>query len=147
MGPSIHREQRLISVSEAEALAILACSYASCQCKELKTLKVVFGNLDEMIAELKEKEITEVRVDALFREKRIEHGIFILKAFVTAGALLKNGLVGHFERVIFKNVRPLREEEIEPIIQETLEAEKELKKDLVEQSFTVRNGYFGEAVS
>ena len=108
----------------------------------------MFVNLDEMIAELKEKEITEVRVDALFKEKRTgNHGILSLKAFVTVGAILESGQVAHFENVVFSNLKPFRKEEVDPIIQETLQSENEIKESIAEQGFTVRNGYFAEAVS
>jgi hypothetical protein len=116
--------------------------------KELKTLKVVFGELEEMLSELKEKEITEVRVDALFQEKNTENqGILFLKAFVSVGAMLKKGLVAHFEEVIFKNLKPLLKQDVEPVIRQTLQAENEIKQSLAGQGFTVRDGYFAEAVS
>lgn len=110
-------------------------------------MKIVFVNLDEMIAELKEKGISEVRIDALFQEKNINQGIVVLKAFVVAGAILKNSIIAHFEKVVFKNLKPFRKEEVAPIIQETLQAENEIKESIAEQGFTVRDGYFAEAVS
>ena len=111
-------------------------------------MKIVFAKLDEMIAELEEKQITEVRVDALFQEKRVgEHGIPFLKAFVTVGAILESDQVAHFEEVIFKNLKPFTKEDVDPIIQDTLQSENEIKTSLAERSFTVRNGYFAEAVS
>jgi len=110
-------------------------------------LKIVFGNLEEMLAELKEKEITEIRVDALFQERGVNQGLVVFKAFVTVGAILENASVGHFEKVIFKNLRPFRNEEVEQIIRDTLKAENEIKQSLAAENFTVRNGYFAEAVS
>jgi len=116
--------------------------------KELKTLKIVFGKFDEMVAELKEKEITELRVDALFQEKKTSNqGIVVLKAFVTVGAILESDQVAHFENVLFKKLKPFNDVDVEPIIRETLKAENAIKQNLAEQGFTVRNGYFGEAVS
>ena len=129
-------------------MTILACSGANCQYKGLKNLKIVFAKLDEMLAELKEKGITELRVDALFQEKKTSNqGIFVLKAFVAVGAMLKDGLVAHFEEVVFKNLKPLLKQDVEPIMQQTLQTENEIKQDLGAEGFTVRNGYFAEAVS
>jgi len=111
-------------------------------------LRIVFGKLDEMIAELKEKEIKELRIDALFQEKKTNnHGVFAFKAFVTLGAVLRDGLVAQFEEVVFQNLKPFGKEGLEPIIRQTLQAENQIKQNLAEQGFSVRNGYFAEAVS
>jgi len=116
--------------------------------KELKTLRITFGQLDEMLAELKEKGIKELRVDALFKEKKTENpGILLLKAFVTVGAILKDSIIAHFEEVVFKNLKPLRKEDLEPIIRQTLQTENQVKQSLAAEGFTVRDGYFAEAVS
>ena len=83
----------------------------------MKRMKVVFGELDEMLSELREREIHEVRVAALYDERYSKEGIPFLKVYVTVQALLAQQLYGpheritaylcaYYEKVTFKGIKP-----------------------------------------
>lgn len=118
-------------------------------------MKVVFGDLDGMLSELREKEIKDVRVEALYDERYSKQGIPFLKVYVTAQALLPQHLYGphekatfylygHYEKVTFKDVKPFSKEELKSIFDENLKAREEIRSHLVESGFTVRAGCFKE---
>jgi len=118
-------------------------------------MKVVFGDLDEMLSELREREIFEVRVAPLYDERYSKEGIPFLKVYVTVQALFSQqlygphervtvNLVGYYERVTFRGIKPFSKEEIEPLFNKNLEAEEEIKNHLREMRFTVRGGHFRE---
>ena len=107
-------------------------------------MKVMFGDLDEMLSELKEKEIRDVRVEALYDEKYSKQGIPLLKVYVTAEALLSPTLYACCERVTFKGVKPFSKEEMKSIFDENLKAMEEIRNRLAEARFWVRGGHFEE---
>ncbi len=118
-------------------------------------MKVVFGDLEEMLSELKEKEIKDVRVEALYDERYSKEGIPFLKVYVTAQALLPQHLYGpheritaylhtYYEKVTFKGIKPFTKEEMKPIFDENLKAKGEIASSLEEAGFRVRAGHFIE---
>jgi hypothetical protein len=118
-------------------------------------MKVVFGDLEEMLSELKEKEIRDIRVEALYDERYSKEGIPFLKVYVTVQALLPQHLYGPhnsviaylnacYEKVTFKGIKPFTKEEMKPIFDENLKAKDEIASRLPEAGFTVRAGHFRE---
>jgi hypothetical protein len=107
-------------------------------------MKVVFGDLKEMLSELREKEISDVRVEALYDEKYSKQGIPFLKVYVAAQALLSPTLYGSYERVTFKGVKPFSKEEMKSIFDKNLEVMEEMRSRLAEARFWVRGGHFEE---
>jgi len=118
-------------------------------------MRVVFGDINEMLLELKEREIFDVRVEALYDETYSKEGIPFLKLYVTAQALLPQCFYGpherittclyaYYERVTFKGIKPFVKEELESLFDKNLKAKGEVKSHLVESGFTVRAGHFRE---
>jgi len=118
-------------------------------------MKVVFGDLEEMLSELREREIFEVRVAPLYDERYSKEGIPLLKVYVTVQALFSQqlygphervtaNLVGYYERVTFKGIKPFTKEEMKSIFDKNLKAEEEVKSHLMESGFVVRAGHFSE---
>ena len=118
-------------------------------------MKVVFGNLEEMLSEIKEKEIRDIRVEALYDEGYSKEGIPFLKVYVTVQALMPQYLHGPHEkitaylyacykRVTFKGIKPFSKGEMKSIFDKNLEVEEEVKSHLVESGFIVRAGHFSE---
>ena len=118
-------------------------------------MKVVFGDLNEMLSELKEREIFEVRVAPLYDERYSKEGIPFLKVYVTAQALMAQQLYGpreritaylysYYEKVTFKGIKPFTKEEMRSIFNKNLKVEEEVKSHLVESGFIVRAGHFSE---
>jgi len=110
----------------------------------MKKVKVVFGDLDEMLSELREKEIRDVRVEALYDERYSKQGVPFLKVYVTAQALLSPTLYACYEKVSFKGIKPLVKEELQAIFDKNLKAMQELKEHLKKERFWVRGGHFEE---
>lgn len=113
----------------------------------------MFGDLEEMLSELKEKEIRDVRVEALYDERYSKEGIPFLKVYVTVQALLPQHLYGPHERVTaylytcckkvtFKGIKPFTKEELKSIFDENLRAKDEVTSHLNEAGFRVRAGHF-----
>jgi len=118
-------------------------------------MKVVFGELNELLSELKEKEIYDVRIEALYDERYSKQGIPFLKVYVTAQALLPQhfygphervtaNLVGYYERVTFKGIKPFTKEELKSIFDNNLNAKEEVEDHLRDAGFIVRTGFFKE---
>ena len=107
-------------------------------------MKVMFGDLDEMLSELREKEIRDVRVETLYDEKYSKQGIPLLKVYVTAQALLSPTLYAYYEKVAFKGVKPFSKEELKSLFDKNLKAKEEIKGHLVQSRFWVRGGHFEE---
>ena len=112
----------------------------------MNRMKVVFGDLDEMLSELREKEIFDVRIEALYGERYSKQGIPFLKVYVTAQALLSPTLYAHYERVTFTGVKPFSKEELKSLFDENLKAKEEIKERVAESRFWVRGGHFAEEV-
>jgi len=113
-------------------------------------MKVIFGDMDEMLSELREREIFEVRVEALYDERYSKEGIPLVKVYVSAQALLPQsprtrGLYACYERVTFKGVKPFITDEMNSIAKENLRMKDEIASRLKEAGFTVRAGYFMES--
>jgi len=119
-------------------------------------MKVIFGDMDEMLSELKEREIFEVRVEALYDERYSKEGIPLIKVYVTVQALLPQCLYA-CERVTFKGVKPssfwkkldggfspFTRDEINSIAKENLRMKDEIASRLKEAGFRVRAGHFME---
>ncbi len=118
-------------------------------------MKVMFGDLDEMLSELREKEIRDVRVEALYDEQYSKQGIPFLRVYVTVQALMVQQLYGphekitaylyaYYERVTFRGIKPLVKEELQTIFDKNLKAMQELKEHLKKERFWVRGGHFEE---
>ena len=107
-------------------------------------MKVVFGDLDEMLSELREKEILDVRIEALYDERYSKQGIPFLKAYVAAQALLSPTLYAYYERVTFRGVKPFSKEELKSLFDQNLKAKEEIKKHVAKSRFWVRSGHFQE---
>lgn len=106
-------------------------------------MKIEFSDLDSMLAELKEKEITEVRVEALFDKKYIQDGLCVYdyKFYVVIQALLSAGLYAEYQEVTYKGI-PVTDQEIEKIRKKNLKAKEQISKKLEKEGFTVRGGHF-----
>jgi len=118
-------------------------------------MKVVFGDLEEMLSELKEKEIRDIRVETLYDERYSKEGIPFLKLYVTVQALLPQHLYGpheritaylytYYEKATFKGIKPFAKEELKSVFDENLRTKDEIKSRLNEAGFAVRAGYFRE---
>jgi len=118
-------------------------------------MKVVFGELDEMLSELREREIHEVRVAPLYDETCSKEGVPFMKVYVTVQALLAQQLYGphekvtvylygYYERVTFKGIKPFTKEEMKSFFDKNLKAKEEITHYIVESGFTVRGGHFEE---
>jgi hypothetical protein len=105
-------------------------------------MKVVFGDLDEMLCELREKEIFDVRIEALYDERCSKQGIPLLKVYVTVQALLSPTLYAYYEKVTFRGVKPFSKEELESVFDKNLKAKEEIKKRVAESRFWIRGGHF-----
>jgi hypothetical protein len=121
----------------------------------VKKVKVIFGDMDEMLSELKEREIFEVRVAALYDERYSKEGISFLKAYVTIQALMSQHLYGpheriaaylyaHYEKVTFRSIKPFTKDEIKSVFDENLKAKDGITSHLVQAGFSVRAGHFRE---
>jgi hypothetical protein len=121
-------------------------------------MKVIFGDMDEMLSELKEREIFEVRVEALYEERYSKEGIPLIKVYVTVQALLPQSLYACYERVTFKGVKPssfwkkldggfspFTKDEMNSIANENLRMKDEITSRVKEAGFTVRAGHFMES--
>jgi len=109
-------------------------------------MKVAFGDLEEMLSELKEKEIRDVRLEALYDERYSRQGIPFLKVYVTVQALLSPTLYACYEKATFEGVKPFSKEEMKSIFDRNLKSEEEIKDHLVKSRFWVRGGHFVEEV-
>ena len=118
-------------------------------------MKVVFGELDEMLSELREREIYVVRVAPLYDETYSKQGTPFLKAYVTVQALFSQqlygphekviaNLVGYYERVTFKGIKPFTREELKAALDNNLKAKEEVEDHLGDAGFIVRAGFFKE---
>ena len=116
-------------------------------------MKVVFGELDEMLSELREREIHEVRVAPLYDETCSKEGVPFMKVYVTVQALFSQQLYGPhekitaylyacYEKVTFKGIKPFTKEEMKSIFDENLRAKDEMASRLEEAGFRVRAGHF-----
>ncbi len=108
-------------------------------------MKVIFGDMDEMLSELKEREIFEVRVEALYDERYSKEGIPLIKVYVTVQALLPQCLYACYERIAFNGVKPFTKDEINSIANENLKMKDEITSRVKEAGFTVRAGHFMES--
>ena len=66
----------------------------------------------------------------------------ILKLYVTVQALLSPSCYTHYEKVIFRGLKPVGEQKVEELFQKLEAAESEIKTSVKGDSFTVRCGYF-----
>lgn len=123
--------------------------------KGMNRVKVVFGELEEMLSELREKEIRDVRVEALYDERYSKEGIPFLKVYVTVQALLSQHLYGPheritaylyacYEKVTFRGIKPFAKDEIKSVFDENLKAKDGITSHLVEAGYSVRAGHFRE---
>lgn len=103
-------------------------------------MKLIFADLDEMISELREKGIKEVRIEPLY-DKRLPNGMPIIRLYVNVHALL-HGLCCEHQEVIFKGVELLVKEEMKEKFDRNLERCDEIKAELTESGFIVRAGHF-----
>lgn len=108
-------------------------------------MKIEFSDLDSMLDELKEKEVTELRVEALFDKKYIEDGLCVYdyKFYVVIQALLSDALYAEYQEVTYKGV-PVTDQEMEKIRKENLKEKEKISKKLEKEGFTVRGGHFRE---
>jgi hypothetical protein len=125
-------------------------------------VKVAYGDLEEMLSELKEKEIRDVRLEALYDERHSKQSIPFLKVYVTAQALLSATLYASYERVTFRGIKPLvkvellekvpskfaqafsKLDELQAVFDRNLKAMQELKEYLKKERFWIRGGHFEE---
>jgi len=98
----------------------------------------MFGKLDAMLSELKEKQISEVRIEALYDEQYDKRGVPFLKVYV----LISPTLCASYERVTFRGLKPVDEQNVKEIFEKLEEASDEIKNSVKDASFTVRCGYF-----
>jgi len=107
-------------------------------------MKVIFGDLDEMLKELKEKEISDVRVEALYDRTCSKEGVPLLKVYVTAQALLSPTLYACYEKITFKGVLPFPKEEVRSLFEKNKQVKEEIERQIKEAKFWVRAGHFEE---
>ncbi len=105
-------------------------------------MRLIFGDLDAMLSELKEKDISEVRIETLYDERQDKRGIPFLRLFVTVDALISATLYAHFERVTFRGIKPADDKKVKEIFQQLEAVEDEIKNRVKADSFTIRCGYF-----
>ena len=107
-------------------------------------MKVVFGDLEEMLEELKEKEISDVRVEALYDKTCSKEGVPLLKVYVTAQALLSPTLYAYYEKITFRGIQPFPKEEVKSLFEKNRQEKEEIEKQIREAKFWVRAGHFEE---
>ena len=118
-------------------------------------MKVVFGDLNEMLSELKEREIFDVRVEALYDERYSKEGVPFLRMYVAVQALLAQQLYGphekvtaylyaYYEKVTYKGIKPFSKDELRSRFDDNLKAKEKIRSHLAESGFTARAGYFKE---
>lgn len=123
-------------------------------------MRVVFGNLDDMVFELRDKLIKEVRVEALHDCERAgvagvtpdRHRYYVtVEALLFTSGDMKAGapaIYGHFEQTTDGGTTwsvEGRGLDWESISNENLQAKKEIRELLESRGFTVRAGLFEEA--
>jgi len=113
-------------------------------------MRVVFGTLDDMISELCDKGVNEVRVDALYDKKYSSYGVAFLRLYVNVDAVLPDvasfyGVPCRYQSVTYDGLNPMGDVEKGRKLREDNKAEYEkLKSQLAEGGFTVRAGHFEE---
>ena len=105
-------------------------------------MKVVFGDLSDMIDELKEKRVKELRVAALYDTRHTEQGIPMLRVYVNVNAWLGDGLYAQYQEVTFNDIKPAFEEERKSRFEEQHTKYVEMKCQLAGEGFTIRSGHF-----
>jgi len=113
-------------------------------------MRVVFGTLEDMVSELKEKGVKEVRVDALYDKKYSQQtpGVAFLRLYVNVDAVLPDraslyGVPSRYQEITYDGINPMGDVEKGRELREAnKEAYEKLKSQLAEEGFTVRAGHF-----
>lgn len=108
-------------------------------------MKVVFADLGDMIQELQEKEISEVRAEPLYDVKYTEkHGVPFMKIYVNVHALLGDGLYCECKKMIYSGIQPVPDDKVKEKFDKNRSQYKAVKERLEGAGFTVRTGHFEE---
>lgn len=106
-------------------------------------MRVSFGTLEDMMNELREKRVEEVRVEALHDRSFTKHGVPFLRVYVNVDALLPDRVPCRYQLVTFDGIRPLNDGETsQQIRRQQQEALENIKQRLTGHGFTVRAGHF-----
>jgi hypothetical protein len=112
-------------------------------------MRVVFSELSDLVQELKDRLIHEVRIEPLYDRRYDKNGIGHLMLYVSVEAVIddKMPLVGVYERgtyigfAVFANSK-----EAEEFHERNREKAKEIYKTMTDSGFTVRRGHYVEEV-
>jgi len=111
-------------------------------------VRVVFGTLDDMMLELRDKGVKEVRVDTLYDKKYGSHGVAFLRLYVNVDAVLPDiaafhGVPCRYQFVTYDGLNPMGDvEKGRELREDNKAAYEKLKSQLAEEGFAVRAGHF-----
>lgn len=93
-------------------------------------LMVVFGTLDAMVSELKQRGVKDVRVAALHGRRTSEVGkdrlrVDLMTCYVNVDGLLPDGIVARYKKVVFDGIAPIGNAERHKEIGRDLEAARD----------------------
>lgn len=107
-------------------------------------MKVSFGDLDNMLSELEEKGISEVRIETLWDQKAANRGLSLIRLYVSVEALLTASLIASYEKVTFSGLKPFEDSKMKELHDKQRRAGKEMIESLEARGFVVRGGHFEE---
>lgn len=119
-------------------------------------MRVVFGDLDDMLCELHDKLIKEIRVSSLYDQTQGgEIGLPVMRAYVRVDALLLTQgtisggvplMYARYERVVYAGVPGFWGHEQKDIVKDVVKARERIIETIKSRAaFTVRAGFFEEA--
>jgi len=107
-------------------------------------MRITFASLDEMISEMKEKGVSEVRLSPMYEERYSKSGLPLLKLLITVQAIASPQIILHFEKITFRGIKPLSKEEIKRLFEENLMETERIKSRLSKEGFNPRPGYLSD---
>lgn len=107
-------------------------------------VRVKFGDLDNMLGELDEKGIDEIRVETLWDQKGTNHGLTVIRLYVSVEALLAPNLIASYNKVTFEGLKPFVASELQTLFDKQKQKGKSIMAELCKRGFVVRGGAFEE---
>ena len=109
-------------------------------------MRVQFGKLEEMIEELKERLIHEVRVEPLVDMKYGQDGRARIRVYVTVEAIIDKEIpvIGCFEALTYYGFKPMEKDKPDEIYEKNVEKARKLRNQLSDEGFTVYHGHYVE---
>lgn len=122
-------------------------------------MKLAFGILDEMIEELKERLIREVRIEPLVDRTYAKDakgsmigGIAHIKVYTSVEAIIDPEIparrpypvVAFFDSYVYRGLEPIEQGKQDELYEKNVERATRLKAQLEREGFTVRSGHYVE---